>query len=82
MEVTVETEPLALGAHRHRRDSRDPVVAEAVEKQRRLGARRPGPAHGRDKQERAFVQKSQIGSQPARFFNFDPAQALIYAMPK
>jgi len=68
MEVTVETKPLALGAHRHRRDGRNPVVAVAVEKPPGLSAGRPGPAHGRGEQEAAFVQKSQMRSQPARFF--------------
>ena len=68
MEVTVETEPLACGAHRDCGDGRDPVVAVAVEEQRGLSAGRPGPAHGRDEQEAAFVQKSQICSQPTRFF--------------
>ena len=68
MAVTVETTPLALGAHRHRRDGRNPVVAVAVEKQRGLSAGRPGPAHGRGEQEAALVQKSQMRSQPARFF--------------
>ncbi len=68
MAVTVETETLALGAHRHRRDGGDPVVAVAVDEQRRVGAGRPGAAHGRGKQEPAFVQKSQIGLQPTRFF--------------
>jgi hypothetical protein len=43
-------------------------VAVAVEEQRGLSAGRPGPAHGRDEQEAAFVQKSQICSQPTRFF--------------
>jgi hypothetical protein len=68
MEVTVEPESLALGAHRHGGDGRDAVVAVAVDEPRRLGAGRLGPAHGRGQQEAAFVQKSQIGSQPARFF--------------
>ncbi len=68
MEVTIETKPLASGTHRHRRDVRDSVVAVAVEEQWRLGAGRPGPAHGRGEQEPTFVQKSQIRSQPVRFF--------------
>jgi hypothetical protein len=43
-------------------------VAVAMDEQRRVGAGRPGAAHGWGKHEPAFVQKSQICPQPRRFF--------------
>jgi len=68
VEAEVQTEPLALRAHRDRRDDRNLVAAGAMAKQRRLSPRRPGLDDRRDQEEARFIGEDDRGAQPSGVF--------------
>lgn len=68
MKLGIQPEPAALRADRHRGNARDPVVLVDVADQRRLSTRAPRAADRRNQQESGFVDESDMGAQPRRFF--------------
>lgn len=68
MKLGIQPEPAAPWADRHGGNGRDPVVLVDVPNYRRLATRPPGTANRRDQQEPGFVEESEMGAQPRRFF--------------
>lgn len=68
VQVEVESEPPAPGAHRDAGDDRDPVVALPEAQEWRLAAGGPGSADAGDEQEAAFVYEDEVGAQPRGVF--------------
>lgn len=68
MKLGIQSEPTTPRADRHGGNGRDPVVLVDIADQRRLATRRPGAADRRNQQESGFVEESEMGAQPGRFF--------------
>ncbi len=68
VQAEVESEPTPPRAHRDPGDDGDPVVTLPEPEDRRLAARRPGPANAGDEQEAGFVYKNDVGAQPRGVF--------------
>ena len=68
VQVKVEPQAATTRTDRHGRDGRDPIVAIAMPEDRRLAARSPGAAYGRDQEEARFVGKDEVGTQPPGVF--------------
>lgn len=65
----VERDPTAPWGHRQRPDDRGFLtVPSGLRKDRRLTARRPGPAHERCEEKPALIQEDDVGLQSLRFF--------------
>src|SRR3984893_8446874 len=68
VEVNIESQALALRAHRYHRNGRDLVPPVAVVDKRRLAAWSPGAADIGNQQKAAFIQKNQVRLQAPGFF--------------
>lgn len=68
MQLEVEADPSALGAHRQCRDGGNLVVFVRVLGAWGLTARSPGAADRRDQEEARFVEEGEMGAQPRGVF--------------
>ena len=68
MQLEVQADPSAMGAHCQRRDSGNLVVFVGVPGERRLTIWPPGPTDGRDQEEAGFVDEGDMGAQPRGVF--------------
>jgi len=82
----VETQPMALGAHRNSGNDRDLVAPSlAMAKNGGLALRSPGPDHVGDQEEARFIGKDDVGAQPrsvfftrGQFFPFQRSMAFSF----
>ena len=68
VELDVQAQAGSAGRDRKGRDGGDAVPSIAVAQQRRLAFGRPGASNRRDQEKAAFVDESEVGAQPFRFF--------------
>ena len=68
VELDVQAQAGSAGRDRESRDGGDAVPSIAVPEQRRLAPGRPGASYRRDQEKAAFVDESEVGAQPTRFF--------------
>lgn len=67
-ELEVEATATADRAEREPRNDRHALMALPMPEQRRVAARRPGPADRRDQEEARFVDEDEVGPQPRGVF--------------
>ena len=68
VELDVQAQAGSPARDRERGDGGDAVPSIAVTEQRSLALGRPGTSNRRDQEKAAFVDKSEVGAQPTRFF--------------